>query len=53
MERYLYDLEADPYELENLAGRAEYREVADGLRRRLAERMEMAGEGRVVTMGGL
>lgn len=53
VERYLYDLEADPYELENLAGRPEYREVADGLRRRLAERMEMAGEGAAVITGGL
>ena len=40
VERYLYDLASDPYELVNLAGRAEYREVADGLRERLLDRIE-------------
>jgi arylsulfatase A-like enzyme len=40
VERYLYDLAADPYEQTNLVGRSEYREVADNLRRRLRERIE-------------
>ena len=40
VERYLYDLHADPYERTNLAGRAEHREVADRLRERLAGRIE-------------
>ena len=40
VERYLYDLHADPYERTNLAGRAEHREVADRLRERLADRIE-------------
>ena len=40
----LYDLHADPFELMNLAGRNDYREVADGLRERLVARMVEAGE---------
>ncbi|MEU2072855.1 hypothetical protein [Streptomyces sp. NPDC013489] len=36
-ETELYDLAADPYELENLVGLASHREVADGLRDALAE----------------
>ncbi|WP_432122106.1 sulfatase-like hydrolase/transferase [Streptomyces sp. S1] len=36
-ETELYDLASDPYELENLAGLASHREVADGLREALAE----------------
>ena len=40
VERYLYDLDADPYERVNLAGRPEYRDVAEQLRERLAERIE-------------
>lgn len=47
-ERYvewqLYDLYADPFELVNLAGRREYREVAAKLRERLKARMVEAGE---------
>jgi arylsulfatase A-like enzyme len=39
MERYLYDLDADPYERVNLVGHPEYREVSDHLRDRLAERI--------------
>ncbi|MEF8884569.1 MAG: sulfatase-like hydrolase/transferase [Haloarculaceae archaeon] len=39
VERYLYDRHADPYQLTNLAGRPEYRDVADGLRERLTERV--------------
>ena len=44
VEYQLYDLCADPYELINLAGRAEYRDVAEELRERLVERMREAGE---------
>ncbi|MFB7032779.1 arylsulfatase, partial [Streptomyces sp. NPDC056295] len=35
-ETELYDLDSDPYELENLVGLASHREVADGLREALA-----------------
>lgn len=44
VEYQLYDLWADPYELVNLAGRREYREVAAHLRERLKARMVEAGE---------
>lgn len=40
VERYLYDLSADPAERVNLAGRPEYRDIADGLRERLLSRIE-------------
>jgi arylsulfatase A-like enzyme len=40
VERYLYDLAADPAERVNLAGRPEYRDVADELRERLLARIE-------------
>ena len=40
----LYDLEADPYELDNLVGIDAFRAVADDLRRRLIARMVAAGE---------
>ena len=40
VERCLYDLQVDPHEQNNLAGRDEYREVADGLKKRLLERIE-------------
>lgn len=40
VERYLYDLRADPYERVNLAGRPEYDDVAERLRERLVERIE-------------
>jgi arylsulfatase A-like enzyme len=47
VERYveyvLYDNYADPYQAVNLAGRAEYRTVAEELRQRLLERMREAG----------
>ncbi|WP_136689179.1 sulfatase-like hydrolase/transferase [Halorhabdus amylolytica] len=39
-ERYLYDLQADPYEQVNLVGHDDYREVADHLRERLTDRIE-------------
>lgn len=44
VEDLLYDLEADPHELVNLAGRPEYAEVAARLRARLIARMVEAGE---------
>lgn len=46
VERYLYDLAADPYEQVNLVGRSDYRSVAEELRERLRRRMETAGEPR-------
>ncbi len=44
VDRYLYDLCADPHEQVNLVGRPAYREVADGLRDRLIRRIVAAGE---------
>ena len=44
VEEYLYDLEADPYELTNLIGLKSHREVADVMRERLIRRMQEAGE---------
>jgi arylsulfatase A-like enzyme len=44
VEKYLYDLEADPYELRNLAGNASHNGTATLLRERLIRRMEAAGE---------
>jgi arylsulfatase A-like enzyme len=44
VEQALYDLEADPYELENLAGSAAHRLLCDRLRQRLLARMTAAGE---------
>lgn len=44
VEALLYDLEADPYELTNLAGIESYRTVADDLKNRLIIRMIEAGE---------
>ncbi len=44
VERYLYDLCADPAERVNLVGRPEYAQVAERLRERLVERMVAAGE---------
>ena len=43
-EKYLYDLLADPYELENLVGLESHREVKKAMRRRLVRRMVEAGE---------
>jgi arylsulfatase A-like enzyme len=40
VERYLYDLDADPAERENLIGKREYQAVASQLRRRLLQRIE-------------
>lgn len=44
VEEYLYDLQADPYELTNLAGVESHRQTADVLRDRLVRRMVEAGE---------
>jgi arylsulfatase A-like enzyme len=44
VEEYLYDLQADPYELNNLVGRASHEEVAAVMRQRLLRRMVDAGE---------
>ena len=44
VEEALYDLEADPYELENLVGIDAFRAIADDLRQRLIARMVAAGE---------
>jgi arylsulfatase A-like enzyme len=40
IEYQLYDLYADPYELINLAGRREYRDIANELKERLLNRIE-------------
>jgi len=44
VEEFLYDLEADPYELTNLIGFESHRKVAEVLRKRLIKRMVEAGE---------
>ncbi len=44
VEQYLYDLEADPYELTNLIGAESHQEVAAVMRERLIRRMTEAGE---------
>ncbi len=44
VEQYLYDLQADPYELQNLAGLRSHEAVAAAMRERLIRRMLEAGE---------
>jgi uncharacterized sulfatase len=44
VERYLYNLDADPHERINLVGREDHRDVALRLRERLVARMVAAGE---------
>lgn len=44
VEAHLYDLEADPYELNNLVGLPSHREIADHLRGRLLAWMAAAVE---------
>ena len=44
VEQYLYDLEADPYELHNLVGLKSHQEVARVMSQRLVHRMLEAGE---------
>jgi arylsulfatase A-like enzyme len=47
VERFLYDLYADPYEHVNLVGRGQqYRKIADEMQERLIERMTAIGEPR-------
>lgn len=43
-EEFLYDLQADPYELTNLIGFESHRNVTEALRERLLKRMVEAGE---------
>lgn len=43
-EQYLYDLESDPYELQNLVGHEALADIAADLRERLIARMVAAGE---------
>ena len=43
-EEFLYDLKADPWELNNLIGLKSHQKVADVMRARLIARMEEAGE---------
>jgi arylsulfatase A-like enzyme len=45
VEQYLYDLDADPYELRNLMGLRSHENVAETMRERLLRRMVEAGEG--------
>ena len=44
VETYLYDLLADPYELDNLAGIESHARVSEAMRERLLRRMAEAGE---------
>lgn len=44
VEQHLYDLEADPYELNDLVGYASHTHIAAVLRERLIQRMVAAGE---------
>lgn len=44
VEQYLYDVQADPYELTNLVGFESHRQVADRLKEHLIARMRAAGE---------
>ena len=44
VEEFLYDLKADPWELNNLLGVESHQEVADVMRERLVKRMKEAGE---------
>jgi arylsulfatase A-like enzyme len=44
VEEFLYDLQADPYELTNLIGLESHEEITAALRRHLIQRMIQAGE---------
>jgi arylsulfatase A-like enzyme len=43
-EEYLYDLDTDPYELQNLANKADYKEIRMVLVEKLIQKMLQAGE---------
>lgn len=47
-EQYLYDLESDPYELQNLIEHGSHRQVADMLKERLIKKMVEVGESKPV-----
>lgn len=44
VESELYDLEEDPYELDNLIGMSSHRQLCDILKEKLIRQMKMAGE---------
>ncbi|MEE2709364.1 MAG: sulfatase/phosphatase domain-containing protein, partial [Gemmatimonadota bacterium] len=44
VDQFLYDLDVDPYELHNLIGQESHERVTGVMRRRLLDRMAMAGE---------
>ena len=44
VEEFLYDMEADPYELNNLIAEESHKQVAEKMRERLLRRMTEAGE---------
>ncbi len=44
IEQYLYDLQSDPYELNNLASIESLRVIADEMRERLLNHMSAIGE---------
>ena len=46
-EAFLYDMNADPYELCNLAGVESHRELSDALQERLQQRVAAAGQPRL------
>ena len=48
VEEFLYDLQHDPHELNNLVGFDSHRAVADRMKQRLLARMQQAGEAKPV-----
>jgi arylsulfatase A-like enzyme len=44
VESHLYDLQSDPWELDNLVSSPDHVEIRNSLRPRLLERMKQAGE---------
>lgn len=52
MKQYLYDLETDPYEKNNLVGNKEYREISEQLAEILKRKMVEAGEKGPVIISG-
>ena len=51
-QQYLYDLETDPYEKNNLVGNKEYREISKQLAEILKRKMVEAGEKEPVIISG-